>query len=73
MSNILVRIQRFEFESRIFISFGIVAGLCALSFIVFAGSPTTSVLAGRLAKLPASTASSLGFLVSALMMAAASA
>jgi S-adenosylmethionine-diacylglycerol 3-amino-3-carboxypropyl transferase len=72
MSSILVRIQRFEFESRIFISFGIVAGLCALSFIVFAGSPTTSVLAGRLAKLPASTASSLGFLVSALMMAAAS-
>jgi len=73
MSNILVRIQRFEFESRIFISFGIVAGLCAMSFIVFAGSPTISVLAGRLVKLSASTAASLGFLGSALMMAAASA
>jgi S-adenosylmethionine-diacylglycerol 3-amino-3-carboxypropyl transferase len=73
MSRLLLRIQRFEFESRIFISFGIVAALCALSFIVFADSPTVSVLAGRLAGLPPAASASLGFLLSALMMAAASA
>jgi protein-S-isoprenylcysteine O-methyltransferase Ste14 len=73
MSSLLLRVQRFEFESRIFISFSIVAVLCVLSFIVFADSPTVSVLAGRMAGLPPAASSSLGFLWSALVMAAASA
>ncbi len=67
------RLRKFEFESRIFISFGIVGATCAVSFTVFAGIGATAERLGSLAGLPVRTAASLGFLLSALMAAAASA
>ena len=72
-SEILASLQKLEFESRIFISFGIVAATCALSFIVFRDSPSVSVALGGLAGFPARESSTLGFLASALLAAVASA
>jgi S-adenosylmethionine-diacylglycerol 3-amino-3-carboxypropyl transferase len=72
MSALLLKIQKIEFESRIFISFGLVILICALSFSVFASLPALSVALGRIVGIPASSAPALGYLASALVMAAAS-
>ena len=72
MSVLLSRLQRVEFEARIFISFGIVILICVVSFGVFADSLNTAVLLGRAFGLPAGTSSPLGYLAASLLMAAAS-
>lgn len=72
MADLLVRIQRFEFESRIFISFGLVILISALSFSVFADLPINSVALGRLLGIPPSSSRALGYLAAALFMAGAS-
>ena len=48
MPTLLLKIQKFEFESRIFVSFGLVILICALSFSVFASLPVLSVALGGL-------------------------
>jgi S-adenosylmethionine-diacylglycerol 3-amino-3-carboxypropyl transferase len=72
MTAIHLKIRKFEFESRIFISFGLVASVCALSFSVFVHFPAGAVILGGLAALPARLSSALGFTAAALAMAAAS-
>jgi len=72
MSVLLSRLQRVEFEARIFISFGLVILICVVSFGVYAGSPNNAVLLGRAFGLPAGTSISLGYLAASLFMAAAS-
>ena len=72
MSPLSERIQRFEFEGRMFISFGFVAALSALSFTVFASTPANSVLLGRILGLGDGAGRTLGFLGAALTSAAAS-
>jgi S-adenosylmethionine-diacylglycerol 3-amino-3-carboxypropyl transferase len=72
MTTLQLKIQKFEFESRIFISFGLVASICALSLSIFAHLPTAAVILGGLTALPAPVASALGFVAAALAMAAAS-
>jgi len=72
MTTLQLKIQKLEFESRIFVSFGLVASICALSFLVFAHLPTAAVILGGLAAIPARVSSALGFAVAALAMAAAS-
>jgi S-adenosylmethionine-diacylglycerol 3-amino-3-carboxypropyl transferase len=72
MTALHFKIQKFEFESRIFISFGLVASVCALSFSVFASLPAGAVILGGLAALPGRLSSALGFSTAALAMAVAS-
>ena len=72
MSELLLRLQRVEFEARIFISFGLVILICVLSFGVFADSLNNAALLGRAFGLPAGTSLSLGYLAASLFMAAAS-
>src|SRR4030042_2859976 len=72
MPALLLRLQRVEFEARIFISFGIVILICVLSFGFFADSLNNAVLLGRAFGLPARTSSPLGYLAASLFMAAAS-
>jgi len=72
MSDLTMKIQKFEFEFRIFISFGLVLVISALSFSVFAGLPDNSVALGGLLGIPAPRARALGYLAAALFAAAAS-
>jgi len=71
-TGILPRWRKFEFESRIFISIGIVAAVSAVSFTVFAGAAPNAVRLGAVLGLPARTALALGFLAAAAFCAAAS-
>jgi S-adenosylmethionine-diacylglycerol 3-amino-3-carboxypropyl transferase len=71
MSKLEAKILKFEFESRIFISFGLVMFICALSFTIFARVPADSAILGSAAGIPASRSLFLGYLITALFMAAA--
>jgi S-adenosylmethionine-diacylglycerol 3-amino-3-carboxypropyl transferase len=66
-----LRIQEFEFENRIFVSFGIVIFICFLSFAVFGHVPAVAVILGRWAGLTERHALSLGYLIIAGQMALA--
>lgn len=72
MSTLSLKIQKFEFESRIFISFGLVLLVGLLSFSVFAHSPSNAARLGRAAGIPASRSLFLGFLAAAFLLAVAS-
>jgi len=72
MADLPMRIQKFEFEFRIFISFGLVILISALSFSVFAGLPDISVALGGFFGIPAARSRALGYLAAALFMAGAS-
>lgn len=72
MSVLALKVRKFEFEYRIFISFGLVILVGALSLTVFAGVPILSVALGGRLGLAAPAARSLGYLAAALFMAAAS-
>ena len=72
MADLPMRIRKFEFEFRIFISFGLVSLISALSFSVFAGLPDNSVALGGLFGIPAARSRALGYLAAALFMAGAS-
>jgi len=72
MSTLEAKILKIEFESRIFISFGLVALISVLSFTVFARVPADSVILGLAAGIPPSKSMFLGYLMAALFMAAAS-
>lgn len=66
------RIQKWEFEARIFVSLSIVLAVCTLSYSLFDGSSAIAVLSGRLFGLPPGYSRSVGFLLAALLMASAS-
>jgi len=72
VSELLLKVRKFEFEGRIFISFSLVLLISALSFTVFADRPILSVALGGPFGLPAPLARALGYLATALVMAAAS-
>lgn len=72
MADLQMKIQKFEFEFRIFISFGLVILISAISFSVFADVPENSVALGGLLGIPASRSCALGFLAAALFAAGAS-
>ena len=72
MADLGMKIRKFEFEFRIFISFGLVILVSALSFSVFAGLPDNSVALGGLLGVPAPRSRALGYLLAALAMAGAS-
>jgi protein-S-isoprenylcysteine O-methyltransferase Ste14 len=62
------RLKQWEFEGRIFISLGIVGGICALSFLAFSDSPPVLVLAGNTLGIAASAALTAGYLCLAVLM-----
>jgi len=72
MTVLLMKIRKFEFEARIFVSFGLVILVCALSFTTFASRPSLTVALGAAAGIPAPTARILGDLAAAAAMALAS-
>jgi S-adenosylmethionine-diacylglycerol 3-amino-3-carboxypropyl transferase len=72
MMDLQMKIQKFEFEFRIFISFGLVILISALSFSVFADVPANSIALGGLLGIPASRSRALGFFATALFAAGAS-
>ena len=72
MAALPMTIRKFEFEFRIFISFGLVILISALSFTVFGAWPLNAVAAGGLLGIPAPLARALGYLAAALFMVAAS-
>ena len=72
MAALQMKVQKFEFEFRIFISFGLVILISALSFSVFAGVPENAAALGGLLGMPASRSRVLGYLAAALFMAGAS-
>jgi S-adenosylmethionine-diacylglycerol 3-amino-3-carboxypropyl transferase len=72
MADLQMKIRKFEFEFRIFISFGLVILISALSFSVFSAIPDNSVALGGLLGIPASRSRALGHLGAALFAAAAS-
>jgi S-adenosylmethionine-diacylglycerol 3-amino-3-carboxypropyl transferase len=67
-----MRLQKFEFESRIFISFGIVGIVCGLSFVLFPGTPANGSLILARAGFSERAAETGGFINAAVLMAAAS-
>jgi S-adenosylmethionine-diacylglycerol 3-amino-3-carboxypropyl transferase len=72
MKSLNMKIKKIEFEIRIFISFGIVILICALSFSVFAEHPANAVVIGKLVGLSSGTSLSLGFWIAALITTVAS-
>jgi S-adenosylmethionine-diacylglycerol 3-amino-3-carboxypropyl transferase len=72
MADLRTAIRKFEFEFRIFVSFGLVILISALSFTVFADRPLNAVAVGGLLGIPAPPARALGYLAAALFMAGAS-
>ncbi len=66
------KIRKFEFESRIFISFAIVLFICVLSFTVFEHIPANSVFIGKCFGLSAEDSLTLGYLMTAFIMVCAS-
>jgi len=72
MSTFEAKILKIEFESRIFISFGLVVLISVLAFTVFDRVPAGSVLLGGAAGISSSKSLSLGYLGAALFMSAAS-
>ena len=72
MKTLAMKIQKFEFESRIFVSFSIVIFICVLSFSIFAHTPASAVIIGKIVGLSGATSLSAGFFIAALIAAGAS-
>lgn len=72
MKDLIMKIQKFEFEARIFVSFSIVIFVCVLSFSIFAQSPANAVIFARMAGISAGTSLSAGYLIVAFFALAAS-
>ena len=73
MSKLLLKLQRIEFEGRIFVSFSMVLGICLLSFCAFKSSPTNFVLVGSLFRAGPELSTRVGFGLTAALMVVASA
>lgn len=71
MQTLASRIQKLEFENRIFVSFGLVIFICFFSFVVFSRIPPVAVVLGRLAGLSDRRSLALGFCAAAGFMALA--
>jgi protein-S-isoprenylcysteine O-methyltransferase Ste14 len=68
MTSVSVLFLKREFESRIFVSLGIVAGVCATAAVLSPSAPSTMVLLGALAGVHAEAIRAAGFLALAAAM-----
>ena len=69
MSTLAFALLKREFESRIVVSLGIVATVCAISAIFYAREPSSLILIGALAGIPAETTKMTGYAALAVLMA----
>ena len=72
MQTLTLKLQKFEFEARIFISFGIVILICTLSFLVYGAAPTNLATIGSWMSMESKQALRTGYLVVAALMVVAS-
>lgn len=72
MSKFLLKLQRVEFEGRIFVSFSMVLGVCLLSFFAFKSHATNFALVGSLFRIGPELATRVGYAVVAALMVVAS-
>ncbi|MEW6456807.1 MAG: DUF3419 family protein [Acidobacteriota bacterium] len=72
MQKFFLKILKFEFEARIFISFIIVIFVSALSFSMFYHSPSNAIIIGKIIGSSAETSMAAGYLVVAFFMLLAS-
>ncbi len=68
MQTLILKIQKFEFEARIFISFGIVIILCGLSFLVYASVPANFVIISGWMGIESELSLRVGYFVVAALM-----
>jgi len=68
MGTFIGKIQKLEFEARIFISFAIVILISVLSFPGFAQTPVNFVMLGRLLRLSSDASLSVGYLIAAIIL-----
>jgi len=71
MRTTLDKIRKIEFEVRIFISLGIVIGICLLAFLVFPDSPPLMVYIGKLLGASPEASIPFGYSLVALVVAMA--
>jgi protein-S-isoprenylcysteine O-methyltransferase Ste14 len=69
VSTLSIDLLKREFESRIFVSLGIVAGACATSAVFSPGTPSSMVILGSLAGMEAQETRLAGFVALAIVMA----
>jgi len=72
MNTAIGGLQKWEFEARIFVSFGIVTLMCLFSYATLDPAPTTLVLLARFFSLPETWMFVAGCLVAALILCAVS-
>jgi S-adenosylmethionine-diacylglycerol 3-amino-3-carboxypropyl transferase len=70
--RLLLRLQRVEFETRIFVSFSMALVVCWLSFFVFELSPPNFVLVGSLFRIGPEPSTRVGYGVVAALLVVAS-
>ena len=68
MELALNKLKRLEFEARIFVSFGIVINICALSFFAFSDSQATLIHIGNALGVFEDASLTLGYLCVAVVM-----
>ncbi len=73
MRTLIKKLQKIEFEARVFISFGILIILCGLSFLVYASVPANLVIISGWMSIEPELSLRIGYLVVAAIMVAASA
>lgn len=71
MPSCIHRLQRIEFEARIFVSFALVALVLAAAWTLFPDAPTTAALLGRAVGIDARAAHHAGFVAAAAIVALA--
>lgn len=72
MKSIATKIQKIEFEGRIFVSFSIVIFVSVVCFSVYANSSTNGILIGRAAGFNRDISVSIGFVTAAFLATLAS-
>ena len=72
MKQFVQRLRKFEFEARIFISFGMVLVVCLLSFLVYTSSPDNFVIIDNWLGTDHITSLRIGYLFVAFLMISAS-
>lgn len=72
MRNFTLKLQKFEFQNRIFISFGIVLFICFLSFLVFKSFRSNLIIIGEWFSIESNLALRFGYIIIAFIMVIAS-
>ncbi|MCK5608324.1 DUF3419 family protein [Candidatus Pacearchaeota archaeon] len=72
MKKFIMKLRKFEFEARIFISFSIVLLICLLSFLVYTSVPNNIIIIGSWFGMESRLALLIGYLAVAMLIVIAS-